>query len=196
MTTAKITAKNRTKSTNHALNKLRRDGNIPAVVYGLKIDPVNIELGSIEMKKFINNKNLNQIIELDIEGKIEKVLLKEYVVHAVRDTVIMHIDFLRVNDTHPVTVKVPVTYHGVPFGVKSEGGQFQSMKKFVTLKCKVGDIPEAFDNDVSDLKATQVVYVRDLVFEKGRFITPAKTALFGISKGRNKDAEADTEAEK
>jgi hypothetical protein len=64
------------------------------------------------------------------------------------------------------------------------------MKKFVKLRSKVADIPEVFDIDVSDISQGTIFYVKDLKFPKGSFVTPGKTALFGVTSGKAEDAAA------
>jgi large subunit ribosomal protein L25 len=102
----------------------------------------------------------------------------------------LHIDFLRVDEIHPVIVVIPVISHGIPVGVKVQGGVFSVAKKSVKLKAKVQDIPESFVIDVSDMETGKTFYVRDLKFEKGVFVTPGRTALFGVGTGRKEDEAA------
>jgi large subunit ribosomal protein L25 len=195
METLTISVKAREKSTKGALAKIRNSGNIPAIVYGLDKDSQNIMLSMPEMRKYFKESNKNKIVELDIDGSKEQVLVKEIVRHAVKQEV-MHVDFLRVNDTRPVVVKVPISHTGVPTGVKNEGGQFAIMKRFVKVKCKVGDIPETFEQDISDLTCGTVVYTQEIKFEKGEIITPPRTALYGVKISRKiEDEEKPTEAE-
>src|SRR5690606_16097117 len=86
-----------------------------------------------------------------------------------------------------------VTTEGIPVGVKTQGGIFSVAKKFVKLRAKVQDIPDSFHIDVSEMPSGKTFYVQDLQFDKGVFVTPPRTALFGVSEGR-KQAEAATPA--
>jgi hypothetical protein len=74
-------------------------------------------------------------------------------------------------------------------GVKNQGGVFKVAKKFVRLRAKLADIPENFTIDISDMDAGKTFYVADLKFDKGTFITPPRTALFGIGQARGTKAE-------
>jgi large subunit ribosomal protein L25 len=103
---------------------------------------------------------------------------------------VTHVDFLRVNDTHPVVVTVPVNTFGIPVGVKQQGGVFSVMKKVVRLKTRIGNIPEQFNIDVSELGAGKIFYVRDLKMADVSFLTPPKTALFGVTSGRKEEEPA------
>lgn len=177
-----LTAKKRERSTKAALKNMRKEGRVPAVVYGLDKDPQMVEVSTVDMRAHLTQRN--HVIELSLDGAAsQKVMIKAIE----RDPIsrnLMHIDFLRVDNEHPVIVNVPVTTFGIPFGVKTEGGVFSTMKKFVKLRAKVQDIPDKFDMDVSDLKSGIIFYVKDLKFEKGTFVTPGKTALYGVTTGK------------
>lgn len=194
MVSQEIHANIRTTGPRSTLQKIRATGRIPAIVYGLKKDPLAIDVSHIELLKIAAKENPNEVYTLVVNGNQEKVLVREFSWHPVKTNVISHIDFIRVADEHPVTIKVPVTTHGMPVGVKTEGGQFSVMKKFVKVSCKAADIPAVFSNDISELRSGTIFYARDINFPQGKFLTPPKTALFGVSKGRKKEAEPDPKA--
>ncbi len=177
-----LAAKLRPKSTKSFLNQMRKDGRVPAIVYGLDKEPELVEVSAVEMRPHLTQRN--HVIELSVAGAgSQKVMLKAVERDVIRKDLV-HIDFLRVDNEHPVIVNVPVTTHGMPFGVKTEGGVFSVMKKFVKLRAKVQDIPDLFDLDVSELRSGTIFYVKDLKFDKGTFVTPGKTALFGVTTGK------------
>jgi large subunit ribosomal protein L25 len=177
-----LTAKLRPRSTKSFLNQMRKQGRVPAVVYGLDKEPELIEVTAVDMRPHLSQRN--HVIELSVAGAgSQKVMLKAIERDPIRKDLV-HIDFLRVDNEHPVVVSVPVTTFGMPFGVKTEGGVFSVMKKSVKLRAKVQDIPDKFDLDVSDLRSGTIFYVKDLKFEKGTFVTPGKTALFGVTTGK------------
>ncbi|HKP94276.1 MAG TPA: 50S ribosomal protein L25 [Fibrobacteria bacterium] len=177
-----LTAKKRERSTKAALKNMRKEGRVPAVVYGLNKDPLMVEVTSVDMRPHLSQRN--HVIELSLDGGIsEKVMIKAVERDPIRKD-LMHIDFLRVDNEHPVIVNVPVTTYGIPYGVKTQGGVFSTMKKFVKLRAKVQDIPDKFDMDVSEINSGTIIYVRDLKFDKGTFVTPGKTALYGVTTGK------------
>jgi large subunit ribosomal protein L25 len=182
-----LSAKKRGKNSKGELLRMRKEGRVPAIVYGLEKDPETIEVGAIDMRPHLSAKN--HIIDLQVDGQTQQVMLKVVERDPIRRDLV-HIDFLRINSERPVVVSVPVTTHGVPVGVKVEGGVFSVMKKFVRLRAKVADIPEVFDIDVSDISQGTIFYVKDLKFPQGTFVTPGKTALFGVTSGKAEDAAA------
>lgn len=182
-----LSAIKRERSSKGNLGRIRKEGNVPAIVYGLDKEPEMIAVKAVDLRPHLVQRN--HVIDLEIGGGTQQVMLKMIERDPIRKDLV-HIDFLRVDNEHPVIVNVPVTTHGMPFGVKTEGGVFSTMKKFVKLRAKVQDIPESFDLDVSDLRSGVIFYVRDLKFEKGTFVTPGKTALFGVTSGRAEDEAA------
>lgn len=181
MSNLTLEAKKRIRSSKGSKQVLRKQGRIPAIVYGLDAEPEMVEVSAVDMRAHLGHRN--HVINLAVEGKSQQVLIKAVERDPIRKDLI-HIDFLRVNDVRPVIVNVPVITHGIPVGVKTQGGVFATMKKFVKLRAKVQDVPEIFDIDVSEVSQGTIFYVRDLKFEKGTFVTPAKTALFGVTAGK------------
>jgi large subunit ribosomal protein L25 len=187
MHTISITARKRPVSTKGTLATLRREGKVPGIVYGLKGEPETIEVTATDLRPVLAHRNT--IIELNVDGAVTKTMMKQLDRDPIRGD-FLHIDFVRVDNEHPVTVTVPVTTEGVPVGVKTQGGVFSVAKKFVKLRAKVQDIPDAFHLDVSLLNSGTTFYVKDLQFDKGTFVTPPRTALFGVGEGRKQDESA------
>ncbi|HEX2612782.1 MAG TPA: 50S ribosomal protein L25 [Fibrobacteria bacterium] len=191
MHTFNISANKRPLGTKGTLSSLRREGKVPAVIYGLKGEAETIELVASDLRPVLAHRNA--LIDLNVGGTVQKAMLKQLDRDPIRGDY-LHADFLRVDDTHPVTVTVPVVTEGIPVGVKTGGGVFSVAKKFVRLRAKVQDIPDTFTIDVSDLKNGVTFYVKDLQFDKGTFVTPPRTALFGVGEGRKEEAAATTAA--
>jgi large subunit ribosomal protein L25 len=177
-----LAGKKRIHTTKAALKNMRKEGRVPAVVYGLEKDPEMLEVSAVDMRPHLTQRN--HVIELSLAGgSSQKVMIKAVERDPIRKD-LMHIDFLRVDNEHPVIVNVPVTTYGIPYGVKTQGGVFSTMKKFVKLRAKVQDIPDKFNMDVSEIASGTIIYVRDLKFDKGTFVTPGKTALYGVTTGK------------
>jgi large subunit ribosomal protein L25 len=179
-----LTAIKREKKTKGHLNSLRKSGQVPAVVYGLDTDSENISIEAGELRKILVNQNQNQIINLQIEGNKQQVLIKSICRHTIFQNEIVHLDFIRVDKSRPVTVNIPIKHVGVASGVKNEGGLFSVMKRFVKVKCHPQKIPAEFTQDVTDLAAGSIVYAGDLQFPQGTILTPPKTALYGVTSAR------------
>ena len=187
MSNITITAQKRELGSQGKINTMRREGKVPGVVYGLKGEPESIEITGTDLRPILAHRNT--VINLDIAGKSQQVLLKQLDRDPIRGD-FLHVDFLRVDNKTPVTVIVPVATEGVPVGVKTQGGIFSVAKKFVRLRTKIQDIPDSFTLDISNMEAGKTFYVKDLQFDKGTFVTPPRTALFGVGEGRKQDESA------
>jgi large subunit ribosomal protein L25 len=187
MHTISINARKRPLATKGLLASLRREGKVPGVLYGLKGEPETLEITATDLRPVLAHRNT--IIELNVDGTVQKAMMKQLDRDPIRGD-FLHIDFVRVDNEHPVTVTVPVSTEGVPVGVKTGGGVFSVAKKFVKLRAKVQDIPDAFVLDVSDMESGKTFYVKDLQFDKGTFVTPPRTALFGVGEGRKQEEAA------
>jgi large subunit ribosomal protein L25 len=179
-----LNAEIRPAGTKGTLSARRREGLVPGILYGLKSEPMRIQVKASDLRTLLPKRN--HVVALQIEGKSEKSMVKQVDRDPIRLDV-LHIDFLRVDEVHPVTVAVPVIPEGVPVGVKTQGGVFSVSKKFVKLKAKVHDIPEKFVIDVSGFEQGKTFYVRELQFEKGSILTPGRTAMFGVGTGRKEE---------
>ena len=135
-------------------NKLRASGFIPAILYGGKDPNQKISVEKKDIKNIINSDTfLSKVLELDIEGKKEKVLPREISYHVVSDEPI-HIDFMRIVPGSKIVIEIPVKFINHPDspGLK-RGGVLNIVRRKVELKCPADKIP----NDiVIDLAGTDI----------------------------------------
>ena len=159
----------------NAARRLRRDGKIPAVLYGadeasqstgiaLAVDPRTLS------RILHSDSGVNSIIALRVaDGATDRVLVKEYQLDPLTHE-LLHADFYRFAADKPITVTVPVLVHGEPRGVKQEGGLLDFVHREVEVECLPADIPEHLDLDVSELMVGQNIRLRDVA--EGRKWTP------------------------
>ena len=144
-----------------ALRKLRNDEAMPAVVYGLK-DNLNLVVNPKELKKLLEEKGRNALIELNIEGESSrKVVLKEYQDHPIKPGR-LHADFLEVDVTKKIKVKVPVLLVGVAPGEK-QGGVINHIIRLLEIESIPANIPEKIELPIDEVQLNQVMHVSDLV---------------------------------
>lgn len=130
--------------------KLRKQGLIPATIYGLGEAPVSIAISPKTVARIIaSDTGLNSLVYLQREGTDIKrhVIIKD----VQRDPVtrrLMHLDFMRVDPTHKVRVQVPIVLKGTPAGVK-EGGILDFVHRVIEVECLPAFIPGHIDVDVS-----------------------------------------------
>ena len=144
-----------------ALRKLRNDEAMPAVMYGLK-DNLNLVVNPKDLKKLLEEKGRNALIELNIEGESSrKVVLKEYQDHPIKPGW-LHADFLEVDVTKKIKVKVPVLLVGVAPGEK-QGGVINHIIRLLEIESIPANIPEKIELPIDEVQLNQVMHVSDLV---------------------------------
>ena len=135
-------------------NKLREDGLIPAILYGGKDPNQNISIEKKAIKSIVNSDTfLSKVLELDIDGKKEKVIPRDIAFHVVSEEPI-HIDFMRIVTGKKIILDIPVKFINHPDspGLK-RGGVLNIVRRKVELKCPGENIP---DDITVDLTGTDI----------------------------------------
>ena len=135
-------------------NKLRIQGFIPAILYGGKDPNQKISVEKKDVRNFINSGNfLSKVLEIDLNGKKEKVLPREVAYHVLSEEPI-HIDFMRIISGKRIVIDIPVTFINHPDspGLK-RGGVLNIVRRMVELKCPGENIPESI---IIDLAGTDI----------------------------------------
>lgn len=147
--------------------RLRREGKIPAVVYGLGSEPVAVSVGWRELRQCLKTEaGVNAVIALDIDGTRHTSIVKEIQRHPVRREVI-HVDFLRVDPTRPVTVEVPVVITGEAKKVAAMQGIVDQQMFSMAVSVRPDSIPNEITVDVTDLDIGDVVTVGQVALPEG-----------------------------
>src|SRR5437773_8203347 len=144
--------------------RTRRDGRVPAVLYGgdgKEATPIAVEPRAL-LRILHSESGANTLISLKLPGGSDtKVLVKEYQLDPVTHQV-LHADFYRVAMDKLIQVTIPVIVKGEPKGVKQQGGILEFIRREIEIECLPGDIPENVEVDVSELMLHQGVRVRDV----------------------------------
>ncbi len=160
--------------------ELRRNGLIPAVIYGDKQAPIAIALNTNEVTKRIHAGGfMTTVATIEVDGKKYKVLPKDYQLDPVRDFT-MHVDFLRVSGNTQVSVEIPVhfTNEAKSPGLKV-GGVLNIVRHQVEVHCPADAIPEFFDIDLSGKKIGDSIHISEVTLPKG--VTPVIDRDFTIA---------------
>lgn len=151
---------------------VRREGMVPAVLYGGDKSSVAIAVKQNEVIKAINSGQfLANMIEIKHDGKPQKVLTKDVQYHPVTDMP-MHVDFFRVTAKSIIEVEVSVNILGedeAP-GLK-EGGTLNIVRYSIEVKCPAGSIPDSIDVDVSAMQIGDAIHISDITLPEG--VTPS-----------------------
>jgi large subunit ribosomal protein L25 len=158
MSELQLEAHRRTKSGKGEARRLRRQGLIPCILYGVEDKSVKITVNQRELTKILTGSHA--LIDLVIDGKSRSTVVKEIQYHPVKGT-ITHVDWMGVQAGKEIAVSVPIKFVGTSAGVKS-GGIFQELKGELEITCLPKNMPETIDVDVSKLEIGDSIHVRDL----------------------------------
>ena len=165
-----LQAKGREETGKGASRRLRRlAGELPAIVYGGKKDPVQIKLVLKDVTKSLENEAFfSHIIGLEIDGKSEDVILKDLQRHPAKGW-IMHMDFLRVNKDTKLQTKVPLHFINEEscVGVKVGGGLISRTMTELDIMCLPKDLPEYLEVDMANVEIGTTLHISDITLPKG-----------------------------
>ncbi len=149
--------------------KLRRQGILPAVVYGAHQRTYPIQVNALAFRDVLKGSPTeNVLVDLRIEGAVEKVKLA-LVQSVQRDSLsgaVLHIDFNAVSENEPIHARIPVELTGTAVGVKA-GGILDHQLHEVEITCLPNDLPEMLHFDVSHLEVGSAIHIGDVAFPKG-----------------------------
>ena len=169
--------------------KFRKDGLIPAVVYGKGIEAKNLWVRNLEMEKFLKNSGESTIIELTLEGGEKfNVVINEIQRDPVRDT-LSHVDFFRVRMDEKIEKDVPLEFVGESPAVKEQGGMLVKSLDELPVKCFPGDLPGEINIDISVLKTFEDrISVADLrLSDKIEVLIDPETVIATVEEPRSQE---------
>jgi large subunit ribosomal protein L25 len=161
--TAQITVTPRAELGSRANKRLRDAGFIPGVIYGHKEAVVPVTLPKKDVVNQINKGA--HLFDLSVEGKSEKVLVKE-VQYDHLGIEVLHVDFARVSLDEKVEVTVPLELKGTPKG-EADGGVLTQIISELQVECLVTDIPDIIRHNISEMKLNDVLHISDLKLPPG-----------------------------
>ena len=160
-----IYAKRRDDNKNPRL--IRKDGKIPAIVYGEKKDPLLIALDNKLIKKQIEMSGFfSKQFSINVDGEKHRVLPKDLQLHPVKET-ILHLDFLRIGENTKVTVSVPVQFineNDCP-GLK-QGGVINIVRHEIEIKSPVNKIPEMLEIDLKGIEIGDSIHISSVKLDE------------------------------
>ncbi|HES75942.1 MAG TPA: 50S ribosomal protein L25/general stress protein Ctc [bacterium] len=151
-----------------ASRRLRHEGLVPAVVYGGHAEPVSLTLVHKDLWHSLENEAFySHVLDLDIEGKVEKVVLRDLQRHPYK-AIVMHADFQRVSADEVMHASVPLHFvnEATCVGAK-KGGMISHLATEVEITCLPADLPEFIEVDLATLDLDHTLHLSDLVAPKG-----------------------------
>jgi large subunit ribosomal protein L25 len=177
-----LDAESRSDTGKGASRRLRRDGKVPAIMYGGDEQPQSITLAQNELlKRLVHEAFYSHILTVNVDGKATKAVLRDMQRHPSKP-IIMHMDFQRIHENQPIRVHVPLHFIGeeVAPGVKTGGGLVAHEMIEVELEVLPGHLPEFIEVDVSNLEVGDSLHLSDLKL-------PETGSLVELARGEGHD---------
>lgn len=194
-----LTGKSRTETGKKAAKLSRKAGMIPCNIYGEEKDqnglpkslPFAIAEGEIRKAIFTP---IIYVCNIEIDGVVRKAIIKEIQQHPITDAV-LHVDFLEINETKPITVGIPVKTTGFAAGVR-DGGKLSLAVRKINVTAPYLQIPEELVVDVTSLGLGKSIKVGELSFEGLEIATPTEVVVCSVKMTRQaRSAASGEEAE-
>ncbi len=179
-----------------AARAIRKENAVPCNLYGEAKDengaPVALAFTATNdmLRNLIYTPDI-YVVNLDIDGKKHKAVLKELQFHPVKDNV-LHVDFYEVNETKPIVMEVPIKLNGLAEGVKAGGRLAASVRK-LKVKAAYPQIPERLNIDVTNLALGKTIKVGELHFEGLELVTSKEVVVCQVKMTRGARAAAAAE---
>ena len=168
-----INAKERKSKGTGASRRLRHEGTTPGILYGGVKDAISLEIDTKELfMQFRHEAFHASILTLNLEGKKESVILRDFQMHPVRNN-IQHIDFQRINENEKISVKVPfhfVNEETAP-GVRIEGGLVSHIMTEIDISCLPKDLPQYIEVDLGELAMGESIHLSEVTVPEGVELT-------------------------
>ncbi len=178
-----LEAQPREAGTKNQARRVRREGKIPAVVYGASQEALAVSVDPRHVLRILrSDSGHNTIFDLALNGgERTKAMIVDWQYEPIKGH-LLHIDLKRIAMDKALRVSVPIVLQGVAEGVKTEGGILEQMLREVEIECLPGDIPSHIDVDISHLTFGKVLRVSDLPHsEKLKFLSDANQPVAHVT---------------
>jgi large subunit ribosomal protein L25 len=193
MATASLSAQSRTSSGKGAARSLRRDGRLPAIIYGHAREPQSLSIVARDFDRLLEKYAAeNTVIELQIEGSMSRTLIREIQRHPVKRNV-LHVDFQELVAGERMVVNIPIVLQGVPAGVRLAGGILSQVLQ--ELECRVDplNMPSSITVDVTEVTIGHSVHVSDISVPEGVEVLDDPESTVAVVAAPKEEVEAPAE---
>jgi large subunit ribosomal protein L25 len=157
-----LEAQPRAAGTKNDARRVRRDGKIPAVVYGAGKQALTVSVDPRQVSRILHSETgHNTVFDLAVDGERTKAMIVDWQYEPIKGS-LLHIDLKRIAMDQKLRVNVPIELVGEPAGVKQQGGILEQITREVEVECLPGDIPNAIELNVSELVFGTVLRIVDL----------------------------------
>jgi len=191
-----IKGEKRETSGKNASRRIRKQGKVPAVLYGPNIGPYSLTLDKADIFAILKSESgENSIFKVSFDSGQKNVMIKEFQSDPVTDE-LLHVDLIQIAMDKMIRVTVPILLTGEAVGVKSEGGFVEFATREIEVECLPGNIPEQISVDISPLHLHQSIKVEDLTPpENVEIISDENTMIVLIEAPTKEEIVEEVEAE-
>ncbi|GAB6282401.1 MAG: 50S ribosomal protein L25 [Ignavibacterium sp.] len=191
METVKLNGKIRAEISKSARSKLRRDGNVPGVLYSKNIESISFSVKESDLNRLTSTSGTH-VISLNLENNSYDCIIKDVQYDPVTDKVV-HFDLLGLVSGEKIEVEIPVAFIGTPIGVR-EGGLLQEFFHKLNVECLPTDIPENIEIDLSNLNIGDSIHISDILTDKFTIKHSPETVIASVAHPRS-EVETETTEE-
>ena len=181
MNQVSLKARQRTDTGKQVAKSLRRNGGLPAVVYGSGESPTALTLDYREFEGFLRKtRGESIVINLEIEGMDDKKALLRDIQRDYLKNQLLHADFQQIRMSDHITTEVSLVMIGEPVGVTRDGGVLDQSLRVIEISCVASEIPEHLEVDIGNLGMGETIHVSDLAFEHVEIVTDGEVAVVSV----------------
>ena len=190
-----IKAEKREKFGKNASRVVRREGRVPAILYGPGLDNVALTLDKKDMFSILKSETgENTLFVVSFDSGKKDAMIKELQINPVSDE-LLHVDLIQIVMDKMIRVAVPIVLIGEAVGVKTEGGFVDFSSREIEVECLPKDIPEKIEVDISELHLHQSVKVDEISTPEGTVITSDSEMVVVLIQAPAKEEEPEVEEE-
>ena len=178
----KLAAQARSETGRTAVNKIKSQGFVPAVIYAHNETPVSLQIGARDIDTLLSHAvGEHLLVELEIAGGANRLAIIQEVQHHPVTQAVLHVDFHGVSADEEIESSIPVEAVGESVGVKSFGGILEQLARQINIKCLPKDLPEVINVDISALKVGDSLHVKDLPLPAGVTAVDTDVTVFLVA---------------
>ncbi len=167
MASATLSATLRDTAGKGVARALRRDGRVPAVIYGHNREAQSLSLETRAIDRLLEHiATGGTVVELSLDGRTVRTLIREVQRHPLKRH-ILHVDFQELVAGETVTTKVPLVFIGIPDGVRVDGGVLEEVLHELNISVDPANLPNHIDIDVTSMAVASTLHVSDLTLPAG-----------------------------
>ena len=187
---ANLQVATRTATGKGAARTLRREGKVPAVIYGHGRDAEAVAIDIVALQKtLIGISAATTILDVAIDNRAPvRALIREIQRHSLRPAEIIHLDLYEVRSDEEITLQIPIRLTGIPDGVRNFGGVLDHVLRELEIEVLPSNIPDHVDIDVTALTIGHSLFVRDIQVANARVLNDPDTPVCTVVAPRTEEA--------